>query len=120
MFFELVNVNKQRQESFLKLVEIFSEKYAIKNFVEIGPGNGELAERVVTELGVDMILVDVEDKRVFQRDLEFFKVDCSSERIPLEDGSADLVIASQVLEHVENPTFFVNEIDRVLCKGGFA
>ena len=119
MFFEIVNVNKKRQESFFKLVEGFSKKHAIKNIVEIGPGNGELAERVVTELAVDMVMVDLEDKRVFQRGLEFFKADCSSERIPLEDGAADMVIASQVLEHVENPTFFINEIDRVLCEGGF-
>ena len=34
-------------------------------------------------------------------------------KIDLADGSIDLIIADYVLEHVENPTHFYNEVDRL-------
>lgn len=40
-------------------------------------------------------------------------------RIPLEDGSVDVVIADYVLEHVEDVTGFVAEVNRVLKDGGY-
>jgi ubiquinone/menaquinone biosynthesis C-methylase UbiE len=41
-------------------------------------------------------------------------------RIPLPDASFDVVIASQVLEHVIRRRFFIKEIKRVLKPGGLA
>lgn len=38
--------------------------------------------------------------------------------IPLNDASVDTVLCNQVLEHVQNPTRFLGEINRVLSPGG--
>ncbi len=38
--------------------------------------------------------------------------------LPLEDGSFDSVISTQVLEHVEKPWVMIQQIRRVLAKGG--
>lgn len=38
--------------------------------------------------------------------------------LPLDDGSVDLVIASEVLEHIYNSDFVLREIERVLKKNG--
>jgi SAM-dependent methyltransferase len=40
-------------------------------------------------------------------------------RLPLEDGSVDLVVCEWVLEHVEHPGEFAREIDRILKPGGW-
>jgi SAM-dependent methyltransferase len=40
-------------------------------------------------------------------------------RIPLADGSVDLVFADCVLEHIEDPNAFYAEVTRVLRPGGF-
>jgi SAM-dependent methyltransferase len=40
------------------------------------------------------------------------------EALPVEDGSYDLVLCSQVLEHVEDPAGAVRELGRVLRPGG--
>ena len=40
-------------------------------------------------------------------------------RIPLEDNSVDLIIADFVLEHIQDCTLFINELNRVLKKGGY-
>jgi SAM-dependent methyltransferase len=40
------------------------------------------------------------------------------EALPLEDGSFDVVLCTQVLEHVEDPTAAVRELHRVTAPGG--
>lgn len=42
----------------------------------------------------------------------------SVENIPLENGSVDSIISTQVLEHIENPAKAVSEFYRVLKPGG--
>jgi SAM-dependent methyltransferase len=49
--------------------------------------------------------------RVEQADLE-------SDRLPLDDASADVIICNQVLEHIKNVFFLLSEMDRVLAVGG--
>jgi SAM-dependent methyltransferase len=40
------------------------------------------------------------------------------DRIPLDDGSADVIFADYVIEHIDDPDAFKAEIDRVLKPGG--
>lgn len=42
------------------------------------------------------------------------------EALPYDDASADVVLCTQVLEHVEDPAAAVSEIGRVLAPGGTA
>jgi SAM-dependent methyltransferase len=44
----------------------------------------------------------------------------SGDDLPIESASIDVVICSQVLEHVENPNAVVKEMHRVLKPGGLA
>ncbi|MEC9356305.1 MAG: methyltransferase domain-containing protein [Pseudomonadota bacterium] len=39
--------------------------------------------------------------------------------LPMDDASVDLIISDYVLEHVDDPTFFSSEIDRILRPGGW-
>ena len=43
----------------------------------------------------------------------------SGTHFPLEDKSVDAVIADWVFEHIENPSDFVNEVNRILKPGGY-
>ncbi len=40
-------------------------------------------------------------------------------RLPFDDGSFDLVVCDQVLEHVEDPGTFASEVSRVVASGGW-
>ena len=42
----------------------------------------------------------------------------SAEAIPVEDGSYDVVLCTQVLEHVDDPAAVVRELQRVAAPGG--
>jgi len=43
---------------------------------------------------------------------------CNAEDMPVEDGTFDLVLCTQVLEHCDNPQKIVDECHRVLKPGG--
>lgn len=68
--------------------------------------------RTVIGLDVDPIVQEnpaVDEARVLQPDAPW----------PVDGGSIDLVVADWVLEHVDRPSTFVRELDRVLVPGGW-
>lgn len=42
----------------------------------------------------------------------------TAERLPVDDGSFDIVLCTQVLEHVDDPALAVRELHRVTAPGG--
>ena len=60
-------------------------------------------------------ICDVLDLKEHYSDKKFVKLD--NENLPFGDNEFDFVIASHVLEHVKDPTKFLNEISRVANQG---
>ncbi len=60
-------------------------------------------------------ICDVLDLKEQYSDKKFIKLD--NENLPFADNEFDFVIASHVLEHVKDPTKFLNEISRVARQG---
>ena len=60
-------------------------------------------------------ICDVQDLSKFYRDKNFIKLE--NKQLPFKDDEFDFVIASHVLEHVEDLKFFINELERVSKKG---
>lgn len=101
-------------------------------FGPIGRGNPHPPRflELVAEAAPDAFIVDcgggerrIGDPRIFN--LEYGRAtavdlvaDC--ERIPLADGSVDLLLSQAVLEHVQHPPLAAAEIARVLRPGGVA
>ena len=60
-------------------------------------------------------ICDVQDLAPFYKDREFIKLE--NKQLPFKDNQFDFVIASHVMEHVEDVKFFINELERVSNKG---
>ena len=58
---------------------------------------------------------DILDLSSFYKDKNFIKL--NDKNLPFEDGEFDFVIASHVLEHVDDTYFFIKELERVSSKG---
>jgi SAM-dependent methyltransferase len=58
-------------------------------------------------------------RRNFKGKFPLVLVKHSIEDIPFEDGSFDVVISSEVLEHLDNPKNYLREIWRVVREGGY-
>ena len=63
------------------------------------------------------VICDTQNLEGHYKDKKF--VQLKDKRLPFEDKEFDFVIASHVLEHVEDPEFFLNEIQRVSSFGGY-
>ncbi len=97
------------------------------NVLDIGAGRGswysldkcsyrrevrDIKKKVKFYVGADV------DQIVMQNPTTHKNIVISSNKIPLEDKSMDLIIADWVLEHIENVDNFKFEIVRVLKPGG--
>ena len=92
---------------------------APKRVLEVGPGPGEVSERMLRELGCEVVALDVSERMVElcrARGIDARVGD--AQELPFEDGSFDLVVAAWVLFHVPDLDRGLAEIARVLRPGG--
>ena len=88
--------------------------------VDIGCGDGGYAN-FCAQRGADITFVDIQESKVSAlekrlKDKATGKVKgivSECDPIPLPDGYADLVISTEVIEHVQDPAAFLSEIVRV-------
>jgi len=66
----------------------------------------------------DPIGVDIQIREKPRNYKKTYKVNLNKEKLPFKDNSFDTVIAGEVIEHVENPSFLLREINRVLEDNG--
>jgi SAM-dependent methyltransferase len=87
--------------------------------LEVGPGKGELAERILRELGADVVAVDQSERMVQltrARGVEAIVGDV--QELPFESGSFDADVAAWMLYHVPDVDLAISELARVLRPGG--
>jgi SAM-dependent methyltransferase len=90
-----------------------------KTVLEVGCGAGELAYRLVHELGVKLVALDASERMVAltrERGVDARVGDVLS--LPFEDGQFDCVVAAWVFYHVAQRDKAIAECARVLRSGG--
>ena len=61
------------------------------------------------------VIADIQDLSNFYKGKNFIKI--SGKKLPFKDKEFDFVIASHVIEHVEDFEFFVKELERISSRG---
>ncbi len=84
--------------------------------LDLACSEGKRTARWVGKVGTqDVTGVDIKDWNV---PFKFVKANLD-EGLPFEDGTFDVVVAQDIIEHVCNTDLFVSEIYRVLKHGGY-
>ena len=92
---------------------------APRRVLEIGPGPGEVSERMQRELGVQVVAIDVSERMVeLARSRGVDARVGAAQELPFADGELDLVVAAWVLFHYDDLDHGLAEIARVLRPGG--
>ena len=87
--------------------------------LEVGGGQGELAERVQRELGAEVAFVDISPRMVeLARGRGIDAREGDAQDLPFADGTFDTVIAAWMLYHVADVDRALAEFARVLRPGG--
>lgn len=92
---------------------------APRRVLEIGPGPGEVSERIQRELGADVVAIDISERMVEltrARGVDARLGD--AQELPFADAEFDLVVAAWVLFHYAALDGGLTEIARVLRPGG--
>ena len=86
--------------------------------VDVGCGQGALwpllQDRFSSYCGVDAVRYEG-----FPREAEFRQADLDRPDWPIEAGIADLVVALETIEHLENPWAFMRDLVRIARPGGW-
>ncbi len=108
----------------LAMYKFFRRYVKARKVLEVGFGEGYgtyyLSEEASEITGIDVshALVEHASGKYVRDNLYFVKGD--AENLPFPDGSFDVVVSSQVLEHVKGCMRFISETHRVLRPGGTA
>jgi len=91
--------------------------------VDLGCGNGLFTLQIRNKIGcVGLYGVDIDENSLAEadkREISVLKEDLNS-TLSFPSDFFDVVVSSQVIEHLFYPTIFVQEILRILKKGGYA
>ena len=86
--------------------------------VDVGCGGGVLRS-ALGDLATTYVGVDVVPYAGFPPDARFVACDLDADAIPLEDACADVAVAVETIEHLENPRALVRELARLARPGGW-
>jgi 2-polyprenyl-3-methyl-5-hydroxy-6-metoxy-1,4-benzoquinol methylase len=85
--------------------------------VDVGCGAGRLraalGDRPSRYIGVDAVRYDE-----FPPGAEFLLADLDRDAVPVDDATADVAVALETIEHLENPRRFLRELARITRPGG--
>jgi 2-polyprenyl-3-methyl-5-hydroxy-6-metoxy-1,4-benzoquinol methylase len=87
--------------------------------LDMGCGAGIVMDRL-KELGFNVTGVDINPENAIMRGHTVARVDLNSETLPFEDGYFDLLLCTEVLEHLFYPHLVLREARRVLTRQGYA
>ena len=80
-------------------------------------GAGAFSRRLA-ELGADIVPVDIAAVEPFLADPARRLLADANQRLPFDDGTFDLFVTIEGIEHLENPSYFLRECARVIKPGG--
>jgi 2-polyprenyl-3-methyl-5-hydroxy-6-metoxy-1,4-benzoquinol methylase len=89
----------------------------INSVLEIGPGNGHLAKNLIKKIKI--ITYDtIETDNSLYENLKTIGLKVFDKFESLKNNNYDLIIVSHVLEHIDNPDNFLQNIKKKLSKNG--
>lgn len=100
-----------------KIISILGDEVDLsdKELLDIGTGSGYMAQ-VFGKATKKTTSIDVVDERRVKSGYRFVKAE--SEILPFADNSFDVVVSNHVIEHVHRQQIHIDEVIRVLKKGG--
>jgi len=119
-FDSLINSYDLERRLSIVFSELFPEDLTGLRTLDLGCGSGWFSNRAlergacVTSLDISISLAQITHSRTQQAPV----VTADAIRSPLASGRFDLIISSEMLEHLERPERGIQEIARLLAPGG--
>ena len=92
-----------------------------RDILELGFEDPALSRLIIKNSGANYVGVDISEasvKAAKDSGINVIQLDASQEELPFEPDSFDLVLCSEVIEHLYDPDFVVEQFKRVLRPDG--
>ena len=112
-------IEKRMMAGFFTALDRMLDRLQPQVVVEIGAGEGRITERLVARFpSATVVGLDLPDTNLAEEwdEIEVPMFFGDATRMPFVDGSIDLVVGLEVLEHVPRPELAIADIARV-CRG---
>lgn len=85
------------------------------SILDVGCGTGYVTGKIEGALGVEVLGVDISKNRLSmaQRNMKGGLLIADATRLPFKNSCFDLVIATEILEHLDDPVSAIDEFKRV-------
>lgn len=103
-----------------KTLEILDPKPKDK-ILEIGCDSGLFSLILKNKFDIELKAVEAAEEKIEtakQRGVDVEKTNIETEKLPFNDNSFDVIIFTEVIEHLSNPLFVLSEIKRVVKTNG--
>jgi len=89
------------------------------SILDLGSGEGALTLKIIEEGYTNVEVVEYIEGRFEIKDVKCYNLDLNKIDLSLElNKTYDLVIAAEIIEHLENPSFFFRNISQILKPNG--
>lgn len=106
---------------FRIITKTLVEKFKPRSVLDVGCAKGHLVY-CFNELGVEAYGVDISKYAISQSPesvrAALFNLDVEFEELPFEPETFDIVVAIELVEHLQNHNYLISEMKRVLTPGG--
>ena len=113
-------IAKWLMRKFLSDLSSALNSLSFSSLIEVGCGEGYLLKSIQDDLeGIKLFATDISSKIIVEADKiipDIPKMVCSAYDLPFKENSWDLVLACEVMEHVEEPQRLLTEAHRVAAK----
>lgn len=92
-----------------------------KNILDVGCGEGSLG-KALKENGANVTGIDISKKaiEIAKKKIDkVFLLDVENDHLPFKRGEFDIIILSEIIEHIFSPTDLLNKIKPFLKQGGY-
>jgi 2-polyprenyl-3-methyl-5-hydroxy-6-metoxy-1,4-benzoquinol methylase len=98
-----------------KFISLLSEEKKGK-LLDVGAGTGALSNKLKSE-GFDVSACDINPGNFIPEDINCKEANLNT-NFPFDDATFDYAVSAEVIEHIENPWFFVRELYRITKPDG--
>ncbi len=121
--YDWLGIQAEKSEDECRRVEIsLLEENPDAWLLDLGCGDGQFTAKAMAKIGVKKAyaieIVDDDIIKARAKGIEVYKGDLNG-NLPFDDGTFDIIIASHVIEHLNDTDTFLKEVYRNLKVGGY-